>query len=75
MMETGWKKVFGTTHLMQAEWLKSVLEENGIAAVVLNKRDSALTVGEIELYVQPDNVMAALNLIEKSEHENLDNAQ
>jgi hypothetical protein len=74
-MENAWTKVLASTNLLKTEWLKSVLEENGIAAVVMNKRDSALPVGEIELYVQPDNVIAALNLIEKSEHENIDNAE
>jgi type III secretory pathway lipoprotein EscJ len=70
-MADSWVKVFATSDLVQADWILSVLEQNDIAAVKMNKKDSAyVMLGIIELYVKPENVLRALNIIESTNHEN-----
>ena len=50
-MEKGWIKVRTYTKALEAEIVKQMLEENGVAAVLLNKQDSSYLFGKIELYV------------------------
>jgi len=48
---------------------RQVLEEGGIEAVVINKRDSSyLAFGEAEVYVKQDDVIRAKKLIKNLEH-------
>ncbi len=49
-----WVKIKTFDNLYEAEFHKELLEEQGIQAVVLNKRDSMYLIGEIELYVPAD---------------------
>jgi len=43
------------------------LEDNQIKCFSLSKKDSAYLFGEIELYVSPDDVMRAKNILEREE--------
>ena len=66
-MNDNWKPVFesSTDHICQT--LKSMLEQNGIKTIVLNKKDSMVhSIGTVELYVQKDDVILAKHLIESS---------
>ncbi|MCD6202168.1 MAG: DUF2007 domain-containing protein [Bacteroidales bacterium] len=68
-MEKNWIKIFSTDQPYQAELARQVLEENGIQAVVMNKKDSSyLMFGETELYVSQDEVIKAKQLIKTLEH-------
>ena len=68
-MEKGWEKIFTTAQPYQAEVARQVLEEAGIQAVVINKKDSSyLVFGEAELYVKQDDVIRAKQLIKNLEH-------
>ena len=49
----------------QAELRKTILEQNGIEAVVINERDSLFLIGEIELYVKEKDKAKALALIDE----------
>ena len=70
-----WTKVFSTTLLHQAELLRSLLEDNGINAVVVNKQSSPYpnlnTDFDVELFVKEENALRAKILIEKSGDEQL----
>ncbi len=62
-MDDQWEKIFSSPKLYRAEMLKSLLEEEEIASVIINKQDSSYMVfGEIELYVKRDDILQA-NLI------------
>jgi hypothetical protein len=74
-MENNWVRVFRTTRPLQAELIKGMLQENDIEAVLLNKQASAFQVGDIELYVEPDDAEDALALIQSSQYEDADNAE
>lgn len=58
-----WIKVFASTLEFRAEIVKSVLEENGIAPVLINKKDNAYQIGHIEVHVAPEDVLKAIKII------------
>jgi sulfur transfer complex TusBCD TusB component (DsrH family) len=66
-MNDNWVIVFESNfdHIVQT--LKSLLEQNGIKAIILNKKDSMVhSIGTSELYVQKDDVILAKHLLESS---------
>ncbi len=67
-MDKNWETIYSTDQLYIAELAKQMLHDNGIEAVVVNKRDSTYnTFGDIEVYVKRDNVIRALKLIKEFE--------
>ena len=60
-----WQKVFSTEESYRAEIVKSVLDDTGINAVVLKKKDSSLNnFGLFEVLVLPDDVIKAMKIIQ-----------
>jgi hypothetical protein len=60
-----WKKVFSSTQLATASMVMGILNENGIAAKVLNKQDSSFVfLGKVEVYVQEAQYDIALQVIQ-----------
>jgi hypothetical protein len=59
--------IYGTGTLYLAELLKQMLADNGITAFIMNKQDSAYKFGDIEIYVNPDDVIRAKKLIREFE--------
>jgi len=67
-MSKHWVKIYSTTQLHKAEIVRAVLEDHDIATTEMNKMDSMhphLTVGEIEIFSAPDDVIKATHLITK----------
>jgi len=65
-----WVMIYANTFEPKVSLIREQLESEGIAAILLNKKDSAhIHIGEIELYVKRDSVIRAKNLIEKWENE------
>ena len=62
-MEKGWVKIVTYTKSVEAEIVRQMLDENGIAAVVLNKQDSSYLFGKIEIYVNEQDEETAKGLI------------
>jgi hypothetical protein len=62
-MEQGWIKIYESANAVSVELLRQRLEEEGIYAVVLNHRDSELSIGEVELYVHESDKDTAMNYI------------
>jgi hypothetical protein len=60
--------VYTTNKLFEAELLKNYLSDNGVISFSIDKRDSSYLFGEIEIYVNRDEVIKAKLLIEKFEH-------
>lgn len=60
-----WQKVFITDVAHRAEIVKGVLEDFGITAVILNKKDSSYNnFGNHEVLVLPDDVIRAKRIIQ-----------
>ena len=69
MNQANWAKIYTAKADHKVDITKNFLEDQGIQCVVLNKQDSAYAgaLGEIELYVQRENVIKAKYLINKNE--------
>ena len=67
MTQSNWTKVYATKAMHKAEITKYYLEEEGITCVLVNKKDTAYggVFGEIEIFVQGENVMRAKHILSK----------
>ncbi|HUW05977.1 MAG TPA: DUF2007 domain-containing protein [Williamwhitmania sp.] len=62
----GWVLVHSFNDVFTAEIARQVLLTSNIEAVVVNKRDSSyVTLGNVELYVEPANVAIANELLKE----------
>ena len=68
-MNSDWQCIYSTQYEHIAEIVKAVLEDNGMKCFSLSKKDSAYLFGDIELYVAPDDVMKAKQIIKKENFE------
>ena len=68
-VDKNWVKIYTTEVNYEAELLKGLLFENEIDAIIINKKDSSYLFGELELYVQADDVVKAKHVI--TQHEQL----
>ncbi len=67
-MREGWVRVFSANELLQAKLAEDVLKQNGIESHIVSKPDSVLpSLGEAELFTQPENVEAALHILKENE--------
>lgn len=67
---SNWVIVYKSNNPNLSEIVKSVLEDNKIDVVIMNKMDSMhkhLSNGDIELHVKPDDVIRAKHIIEKNQ--------
>lgn len=63
-MEKDWVIAYTSDQQYLVEIARQVLEDNGIEAVIMNKRDTSYqTFGYIELYVRGGDLIRAKNLI------------
>lgn len=60
-----WKKIYETKNPVRAEIVRSILSEEGLMPILVNKQDSAYPVieGGYEIYVTPENVMRSIKII------------
>jgi len=64
-MNNSWQLVYSSPYNYQVELTKAVLLNHDIESVILNQRDSAYLFGEFELYVLPEDVLRAKQIINK----------
>jgi hypothetical protein len=66
--EEQWEMIYSSPRLYQVEIMKSVLQDENIPAVIINKQDSAyIVIGEIELYVKSEDILKAKQIINRSQ--------
>ena len=66
-MASDFNKIYQTGNPIEAEIIIQMLEENGIKAVSMNKRDSSYQAfGVIEIYCPANDVVTALYLINQT---------
>lgn len=64
-MAPSWSKIYETKKPYRAEIVKDILEQSGVTAIVLNKKDTAYDIfGQLEVHVKADEVLIALKIIE-----------
>ncbi len=60
-----WVKVFAAKEEYKAAMVSDILTDNGMQAVIVNKKDSAYSIfGQYEVHVAPEYVVSALRIIE-----------
>ncbi|NLM91626.1 MAG: DUF2007 domain-containing protein [Bacteroidales bacterium] len=64
-MEDNWQLVYSSPYIYQVEMVQAVLIDFEIKSVVINKQDSSYHFGEVELYVEQDNVLRARQIINR----------
>jgi len=64
-MEKDWVQVASYSMVALAELKKAVLESVGIPAIVINKSDSSYLFGDLELYVNRDDVIRAKKILDE----------
>ena len=62
-MEDNWIVIYSTSQLYEAELVKSMMADNDIECVLMNKQDSTYRFGDIEVYVPTDEAFKAKQLI------------
>ena len=62
-MLDNWVSVYSSSHLYEAEMIKSLLSDNDIECVIMNKQDSVYMFGDIEVYVPTNETLKAKQLI------------
>lgn len=65
-MYQNWKKVYASKNQIEAEIVRSILEERQLLPVLMNKTDSSYGSsidGEFEIYVNAEVLLKALNII------------
>lgn len=65
----GWARIRSEGDPLKIHVLKQMLENEGVPAVVINKRDSNYHFGEVELYVRGVDVIRANQLINSMNNE------
>lgn len=66
-MENNWSVVYTHNLLYNVEIAKSILDDNNIESVIINRKDSNYFIGDIELYVSNDDFENARKIIESAE--------
>lgn len=62
-MENEWVVIAGFNDDIRSQVAVERLQNNGIDAVAVDKRDSIYKIGEIEIFVHRDNVLIAKEII------------
>jgi hypothetical protein len=61
--EIQWVMVYSSSNEQEINLLQTVLEDNEIESVILNKKDSAYLFGDLELHVSTGDAFSASQLI------------
>ena len=65
-MEKDWVKILSSNKVYQIQIAELILNENEIETIIMNKVDSSYpTFGNIELFVNKEDVFKAIQLINK----------
>lgn len=68
-MEDNWTSIYSTDKVWQAEIAKQILFDNGIEAVVINKKDSSyMAFGDVEVYVSQEDSEKGKELLKNIEN-------
>ncbi len=63
-----WECIFTTDQDYRAEIIRAVLADNEIDSVAVNKKDSSyISIGEIQIFVKPEDAILARVIIEQEQ--------
>ena len=66
LQDESWELIYSSPALYKAEIVKSILEEENILCVLVNKQDSSyLNFGEIEIYTKREDILVAKQILNR----------
>ena len=65
-MVEGWVMVHRSNHEYQASIVKDILETNGLHPVLLDRKDDEFLIGEVEIFVAPEEEAEARQIIREN---------
>ena len=66
-MTEGWILCYQADEEYKVEIIKQLLENAGLHPVVMDHRDSEFRIGNVELYIAPEEQESALKVIEENQ--------
>jgi hypothetical protein len=67
-MDENWAKAYQSEQMIRAEIAREILEQNGIAAVIVNKKDSSYPIfGMCEVHVPASDLAKAQTILTNEE--------
>jgi hypothetical protein len=66
-MEKGWERIYSTDKAHMVSIVRSMLKENDIESIEINKKDSSYAFGDIEIFVKEEDVIFAKILIKQNQ--------
>jgi putative heme iron utilization protein len=69
-MVEGWIKIYSANEEYKAEVIKSLLENNGLHPVLLDRKDDEFRIGFAEVYVAPEEAEQAKDIIDNNKKKN-----
>lgn len=66
-MERGWVKIYTSDDFFKSEMVRQVLADHELSAILINKQGFPYRIGEVEIYIHPDNFQQAIEIIVKNE--------
>ncbi|HLF62579.1 MAG TPA: DUF2007 domain-containing protein [Saprospiraceae bacterium] len=65
-MVEGWTVVYRAAYEYQASLVADILEEHGLHPVLLDRKDDEFLIGDVEVYVAPEEAEQAKKLISEN---------
>ena len=62
-MIEGWTAVYRSAHEYQAALIADILEEHGLHPVIMDRKDDEFLIGDVEVYVAPEEAEQAKRVI------------
>lgn len=62
-MKENWVKVFTADNEYSVEIVQGLLKDNGIEAIIMNKKDNEFLLGVVELYVEEKDLTLTQELL------------
>ncbi len=66
-MQGNWVKIYTSNQFYKSEMVKQILMDNDIEAVIMNKKDTSYTFGEVEVHIHQSDFNNALEIIIQSD--------
>ena len=68
-MVEGWVSVYKTAQEYQASLVKDILEKHGLHPVVLDRKDDEFMIGEVDVFVAPEEASEARAILDEISEE------
>jgi len=66
-VKANWVIIYSSVYIHKVEILQALLREEEIESIILNKQDSNYLFGDIELYVDVENILKAKQIISNNQ--------